>query len=49
MEIYGVNSVFRLNTGKYGPEKLRIWTLFMQQIMFKKYSILRIAQTLVAL
>ena len=32
---YGVFSgpyfpVFGLNTGKYGPEKLRIWTLFTQ-------------------
>ena len=26
----GQISVFSLNTGKYGPEKLRIWTLFTQ-------------------
>ena len=23
-------SIFSANAGKYGPEKLRIWTLFMQ-------------------
>ena len=25
-----IRKVFSLNTGKYGPEKLRIWTLFTQ-------------------
>ena len=25
-----IEYVFGLNTGKYGPEKLRIWTLFTQ-------------------
>ena len=27
-------SVFSLNAGKYGPEKLRIWTLFTQWRLF---------------
>ena len=40
---YGVFSdlyfpVFRLNTGKYGPEKLRIWTLSMQLLDVLKTS-----------
>ena len=29
-EIYRVNSVVTLNSGIYGQEKLRIWTLFTQ-------------------
>ena len=29
-EIYRVNSVVSLTAGIYGPEKLRIWTLFTQ-------------------
>ena len=27
-------SVFSLNGGKYGPEKLRIWTLFTQRDIY---------------
>ena len=29
-------SVFSLNVGKYGPEKLRIWTLFTQLLFWRK-------------
>ena len=38
-------SLFGLNTGKYGPEKLRIWTIFTQSIlMLKRYILLRYIQ-----
>ena len=39
------SSLFGLNAGKYGPEKLCIWTLFTQRIlMLKRYILLRYIQ-----
>ena len=37
--IRGDISVFILNAGKYGPEKLRIWALFKQWSSFNKESV----------
>ena len=42
---YGVFSgpyflVFELNTGKYGPEKLRIWTLFTQCQLWQTWGVI---------
>ena len=31
--------VFELNTGKYGPEKPRIWRLFKQKLLARYFQI----------
>ena len=32
-------SVFGLNTGKYGPEKLHVWTIFTQCLIYEYFCV----------